>query len=308
VLVNAPLQQHESLHALASDQLVVEVVARGARITSIKNRLDGREWLAQATGAVTSRPTYGGRFTETDHFGWDEMFPSVDACTYPVEPFAGLDVVDHGELWSVPWETLEASATAIFQRVRSERFAYTFERRLVLDGPRLRANYACVVDETTQADLPLLWALHPQFSMNEGSRVELAGEGVRVLDTSDAGAVKPLEWLGDLVVERDVELGGDRMIYVTPGELISEARIVDHNGSTIRLSWDHSFASYLGVWMDRGRYTGGRVVALEPTNGFFDELARAHHSGTVGSFPSGERVTWWVELKVDQGDGSCANS
>jgi galactose mutarotase-like enzyme len=305
--VNTSPLQHESLHRLASDQLSVEVAARGARITSLKSRLDGREWLAQAKDSGASEPAYGASFTDTDHFGWDEMFPSVDACAYPTGSFAGLDVVDHGELWSLTWETLEESPTTIAQRVRSPRFAYTFERALVLEGPTLRVNYAVVLDEMAPTALPFLWALHPQFAMTEGSRLELSGDP-HVLDTSDAAAVRSVEWLGDLAIERDVEAGSDRMIYVAPGDLVSEARIVDRTGSRMRLSWDHDFAPYLGVWMDRGRYTRGRVVAIEPTNGFFDELARAHQSGTVRTFAPGKRVTWWVELTIEQGEGSCANS
>jgi galactose mutarotase-like enzyme len=306
--VNVSPPQHKGLHRLASEQLSVDVAARGARITSLKSRLDEREWLAQTKGVGASEPEYGSLFTDADHFGWDEMFPSVDACAYPTDPFAGLDVVDHGELWNITWETLEVSATTIAQRARSERFDYTFERTLDLDGPTLRANYAVLLNETAPAALPFLWALHPQFAMNEGSRVELGGDHTHVIDTGDAASVRSVEWLGDLVIERDVEVGSDRMIYVTPGELIEEARIIDASGLTMRLTWDHTFAPYLGVWMDRGHYTSGRVVAIEPTNGFFDELARAYRSGTVGSFAPGKRVTWWVELNFEQGEGTCANS
>ena len=151
--MSASLPQHEGPHRLESDQLSVEVVTRGARITSLKSRLDGREWLAQPAGTVASEPAYGARFTDTDHFGWDEMFPSVDDCVYPTEPFAGLEVVDHGELWNLSWETLEASATTIAQRVQSKRFAYTFERTLVLDGSMLRADYAVSLDDTAPAAL-----------------------------------------------------------------------------------------------------------------------------------------------------------
>jgi galactose mutarotase-like enzyme len=305
--MNASLAPRERIVKLRSDQLTVEVVPSGARVTSLKSPLHGREWLTQASGTARRSLAYGARFTDTDHFGWDEMFPSVDACAYPAEPFVGVDVVDHGELWNLRWDTLEESSTTIVQRVKSERFAYTFERALVLDGSTLRANYACVVDASAPVTLSLLWALHPQFAMSKYSRVELSGERLYVLDTSDATSVRSVEWRGNLVVERDVELGSDRMIYVTPGEQIAEARIIDRCGSTLRLTWDHSFAPYLGVWMDHGHYTGGQVVAIEPTNGFFDELARAHHSGTVGTFAPGKPVTWWVELQVEQGEDSCAN-
>lgn len=308
MVVNASLQQYEGLHRLANDELSVEVAERGARITSLKNRLHGREWLAQPKGTATNEPAYGACFTHTDHFGWDEMFPSVDACTYPVDPFAGLDVVDHGELWGLRWQTVEVSEKTIVQRVRSKRFAYSFERTLALHGPTLRADYTVVLDGTQSAALPLLWALHPQFAMHAGSRVELPGDRTHVLDTSDAAKVRSVEWLGDLVIERDTGLGRDRMIYVAPDEQVCEARIVDRDGSTLRLTWDHTFAPYLGVWMDRGRYTNGYVAAIEPTNGFFDDLERAYKWGTVGTFAPGEHVTWWVELNIEQGDNSCANS
>jgi galactose mutarotase-like enzyme len=295
------LEHEGSTLRLASDALSVGVVSLGARVTSLVSRCDGREWLTQSKGASVA-PRYGARFTDTDHFGWDEMFPSVETCRYPVEPFTGIDVADHGELWSVPWATVEASSSSITQRVRSDRFSYTFERTLALDGATLRAEYVVVLDDTVTTAQPMLWALHPQFAMTPGARVELQGDRTHVLDTSDPSSVRPVEWLGDLKVERDVEPGCDRMVYVTPGEPISEARIVDPNNSTLRLSWDRSFAPYLGVWMDRGRYTDGLVVAIEPTNGFFDELARAHQAGTVRCFAPAERVTWWVQLNFEQGD------
>ncbi len=306
--MNAPLQQDNRLVKLRNDQVSVEVATRGARITSLKGRGNEREWLTQAIGVARCASARGARFTDTDHFGWDEMFPSVDACVFPVEPFVGAEVVDHGELWTTIWETLEATSTTLVQRATSDSFAYTFQRDIVLDGSTLHANYACVVDRSVRRPLPLLWALHPQFAMRDGSRLELSGVGSSVLDTSDPASVRSVEWGGDLVVERDVAAGSDRMIYVTPGDGIAEARIVDVDGSTLRLTWDHVFAPYLGIWMDYGRHTSGRAVAIEPTNGFFDDLARAHDSGFVGVFNPGERVTWWVKVEIDEGGGSCANS
>ncbi|MGA7836315.1 MAG: hypothetical protein WCA31_14005 [Acidimicrobiales bacterium] len=295
------LVERESLVRLESEELRVDVVAtNGGRITSVASRLDGREWLIQGGGPLNV--AYGTRFTDTDHCGWDEMFPSVDACTYPTDPFRGREVVDHGELWCSTWEVLDETATSLRQRVRSDRFSYTFERVLAVRGSTLRADYACVVDADVPVAPVLLWALHPQFSLRRGSRVLLSGQRDHLLDTSDAASVRHVGWLGDLVVERDVEPGGDRMFYAEPADDVREVRIVDPGGSSLRLSWDHGFAPYLGIWMDNGRYTTGHVVALEPTNGFFDELARAHRSGTVGTFPPGSRVTWWAEVCVDEGD------
>lgn len=299
--MSTPVDRQPLFH-LMSDVLSVDVATRGARITSLKSLGDGREWLTRERGDARAAPSYGARFTDTDHCGWDEIFPSVNPCAYPVAPYMDWDVPDHGELWSATWDVLDATPTSILQRTRSEHFGYNFERSLVIEGATLRAEYACTIDSETPGTLPMLWALHPQFSVQDGSRVQLSGEPSHILDTSDPAAVHRVDWRGDLVVARDVQLGKDRMIYVVPDEPVDEARIVDPSGASLCLRWDHSFAPYLGIWMDNGRFTNERVVALEPTNGFFDELARASCSGRVGLFAPGRRVSWWVQVRVEQGD------
>jgi len=291
--------EHDSRLQLRSEELRVVVSARGGRITSLKSR-DGREWLVRARADASVVPGYGVVFTDTAHCGWDEMFPSVDACAYPVAPYEGQPVPDHGELWSATWDVVKQTPETLHQRVHSERFGYTFERALTLDGATLHAEYSCVLDGEAAATVPLLWALHPQFSLSEGSRVLLSPSPSHLLDTTDAMNVRPVPWNGDLVVERDVKWGDDRMLYATPEAVVAEAAIVDRSGELLRLTWDHSFAPYLGIWMDNGRYTDQLVVALEPTNGFFDDVSRAWGSGQVGLFAPGQRLSWWVNVNVEQ--------
>jgi galactose mutarotase-like enzyme len=288
---------------LSSDQMSVTVLAsHGARITNVRNVVDGREWLSQALDS-----TRGGRlesdatFTETDHCGWDEMFPSVDACVFPSDPYLGIAVPDHGELWSRPWDVVEESDTLLSQRVRSLRFGYSFERTLRLEGTTLRCDYRCRVDSGVESALPLLWALHPQFQMIEGTRLSLTGQRSTVLDTSSPEDVRAVAWAGDLVVQRDVKPGSDRMFYLRPDDDVEHATLVDPSGSWLRVTWDRSFAPYLGIWADHGRYTSGPVMAIEPTNGFFDELARASENKLVTLFRPGEVVTWWVEVTLGEG-------
>jgi galactose mutarotase-like enzyme len=292
----------DSLVRLANDDVSVDVLAsRGARIVSLKSHRDGREWLSGAHDDERLASTYGARFTDTNHFGWDEMFPTVDACAYPIEPYLDQSVPDHGELWSASWEVVKETPTSIHQRTRSDHFGYTFERTLILKAATLRAEYSCVVDEETPGTLPMLWALHPQFAVRDGSRVLLSGQPPYLLDTTDATFVQRVEWCGDLVVERDVKPGEDRMLYAAP-EVVREASIVDPSGATLFLTWDRAFAPYLGIWMDNGRFASEPVIALEPTNGFFDELARAQRAGTVGLFAPGRRVSWWAQIRIEPGD------
>lgn len=281
---------------LESDDLVVAVVPeQGARVTSLRNRRDGREWLAPPRGNSDASASASRVFTETDHFGLDEMCPTVDPCRYPSAPYEGRDVPDHGELWCGLWEVRELTATSLTQRFESSDFGYTFERRLELREATLRFDYEL---EVTGPPTSLLWALHPQFSMRDGSRLLLGGERDAVLDTTSPLAPKDVAWTGDLVVERDVLDGEDRMLYLRREDRVEEATLVDVTGSWLRLGWDARFAHYLGIWMDRGRYRDGNVIAMEPTNGFYDDLARCVHQGTVTEFLTGDPVSWWVEISV----------
>ena len=298
--------QNETIE-LTSDALSVAVTARrGARVTSLLSRYDNREWLSQARDDPEPQAlAYGSLFTDSNHCGWDEMFPTVDPCLFPAEPFFGTPVPDHGELWQLEWDVVDRSASELHQRVTSDRLAYTFDRRLSVSGSTLRCDYECVV--ASDVALPLLWALHPQFNMRVGSRVVLANEYKTLLDTSNGSAVREVDWMGDLEVERDVPEGADRMIYLAPDDEASAVSIIDESGSYLTLSWDRRFAPYLGIWMDRGRYTKGSVVALEPTNGFFDDLARAHGGKSICYFEPRVVTSWWVEITVGK-DVTCRSS
>lgn len=288
----------EEIIEISSDALSVAVRARrGARVTSLLSRRDHREWLRQASSDSESvQLPYGATFTDSNHYGWDEMFPTVDPCLFPTEPFLGAPVPDHGEIWQLDWDVVDSSPSALHQRVTSERFAYTFDRRLRVTDATLRCDYECAVD--TDVAIPMLWALHPQFDMHVGSRVTFEGDVDTLIDTSNAALMREVSWLGNLEVERDVLEGGDRMIYRQPSDVANEATITDLSGSFLTLSWDIQFAPYFGIWLDRGRYTQGSVVALEPTNGFFDDLARAFSGNSIRYFEPGIPTSWWVEITV----------
>ena len=90
----------------------------GSRIISLRNRKTGREWLVQPAGVLETNG-YASSFGKRDGSGWDEMFPTINACRYPAYPWEGTELPDHGEVWSIPWkahseeEQLHCSAQGI---------------------------------------------------------------------------------------------------------------------------------------------------------------------------------------------------
>lgn len=285
----------EDVVTLTSDDLVVEVqCAAGGRISRLYSRRDAREWLSAP--ATRDASPVSATYAQTAHFGWDEMLPSVDPSVYVDPPYDGVAVPDHGELWSAQWEVVAATPTSVHQRVRGQRFDYCFERRLELVGPTLRASYQCAVGLA----MSMLWALHPQFASVEGTRLEMDEIGPYWYAGVD-GELRETPWRGDLNVTRDLDFGSDQNFYVDPSRRDVSPRLVDPNGATLELDWDRDFAPYLVVWVDHHHLTSGRVIAIEPMSGFYDDLARAQRGGRISTFTPDVATTWWVQITVSPG-------
>lgn len=284
---------------LENERLQVRVMAQHAgRITHLVSRDDDREWLIERRTVPFVASSWGDVYTDSPHCGWDEMLPTVDPCVYPLDPYAGRSMADHGDLWTAPWEVIDQSPTALRQRVHGSGVAFTLERTLALRDNVLRCDYRCDVP----VDTAMLWALHPQFLALDGTSLHFQPSPPAVWDTS-TGTARTRIWPGDLVVERDVAPGEDAMIYLDPSTTIGSVSLCDRDGSALTMTWDTTTIPYLGVWVDHGRYSEDRVIAIEPTNGFFDDLSRAVRNQRFTWFRANEPASWWVEVAVGTSSG-----
>ena len=70
----------------------------GARITSLVDRRNGREWLVPGTlpGTAAAWAAEGAVFGGDEAFGWDECLPTVARCPDPVDATAPA-LRDHGD-------------------------------------------------------------------------------------------------------------------------------------------------------------------------------------------------------------------
>ena len=147
--------------ALRSDDLdVVVLPRRGAKIASLRHRRQRREWLEQPTGALRDPPAYGSTFSDADVFGWDEMLPTITGSSYPDAEYRGVSLPDHGEVWTMPWETRFAGE-ALVCSTAGRALPYRVTRTMRVHDARLRLEYE--LSATGGAPLWLLWAAHPQL-------------------------------------------------------------------------------------------------------------------------------------------------
>jgi galactose mutarotase-like enzyme len=271
----------------------------GAKVDSLVHLATGREWLLAPAGPLPERHEYGSAFTGTVLCGWDEMLPTIDPCRYPAEPYAGVELPDHGEVWALPWQVTHCSPTSVTCEVEGRALPYRLRRSVSLDGPDVTMRYALAVDG--DAELALLWSPHPQFGVRPGTTLRLppnVDELTAVMEATSGGGAHRIE-VGEsgLDCTRTVPAGHDLMLYLAPDARADWAELRDPDGGWLRMSWENEHLPYLAVWMDHGRYSPA-VVCPEPMSGFYDHLGRAYHDGKILIVTPGRPAEWSVRVTL----------
>lgn len=305
---------------MATSAVALEVVAEvGARIVSLRDLGNGREWLLQgvppseAEGMAWSNEAvvFAGR----ESFGWDECLPTVAPCPDPLDP-AVPPLRDHGDQWGRgAYLAVDDTGGAVTHTWSVPRWPYRLARRLSFEDPRtVLAEYE--LTSLSDQALPILWSQHPVFSLEPGTRLELSGV-TEVVRTSQAGIDLPLRssWpLAQTVAGERLDLSVVHSGLGWSAKLYAESpsgpvHAVAPDAARLAIDWDRAFAPALGIWLSYGGWPPGgppvEQVALEPTTSAHDDLAAAQADGQHRILPPRGRQAWWVRLRADattQGD------
>lgn len=301
---------------LESGALRLAVLPRlGAKLASLVYKPNRFEVLFQPPTGQYGFPSYGANFADHDASGADDMFPTIDACTYPGAEHAGLTCPDHGELWAVPWTVKRANGgDSLVCQVRGKTLPYLFERRMtLLPHGKLRLDYRIA----NKSDEPLhgLWAFHGLLACDELSRLELPrAQGQHktwVRAVQDSGPLGPKETVLefpahtlpdgqtlDVAAIAPASAGTTKKLYVDgPVEKGQAAITLDQGRLRCELTWDPTLAPYLGVWITEGGFRGDYNAALEPATGFYDSLELAARNG-LAPIAAHEALELWLEISL----------
>lgn len=299
--------------ALESDALrVITVPHMGAKIVSIYDKVADHEWLLGPADRPFIPADYGAVFVDQDMSGWDEMFPTIDACPYPLDgPYKNAALPDHGEVWAIPWEIVETAPTTLTFQVNGRALHYRLTRCLSLSNAHtLRLDYT--VENTGAAPLAGLWAAHPQFAATAATKICLPAVTSAVIVVQPMGNWAPegtrISWpvvtLPDgqpISLDRvtSAELHQSRKVYVLPDEPVAWARLVETTAKHwLHMAWDAAKVPYLGIWVDEGRFNPALAIALEPSTGYYDDLPRAVAHDRVPILAPGVTAGWSLTLQV----------
>ena len=114
--------------AMESSRLLIQIIPEsGSKIQCIYDKQLKKEYLIQSCGETFKKSGYDSNFADGDVSGFDEVFPSIEQCYYPLEPWKGIQVPDHGEVWSMPW-TYEVQGASVVLSVNGLDFRIDLRR------------------------------------------------------------------------------------------------------------------------------------------------------------------------------------
>jgi galactose mutarotase-like enzyme len=303
---------------LESERLRAVIVPElGAKLVSLFDKNNQLEWLVDPGSRPVKRVPYGASFVEQDMSGWDEMFPTIVPCSYPVpgERYGAL-LPDHGEVWTRPWIYKPAGSGMLRLKCEGKALPYRLARTLEYSAAdTLKMHYE--LENLGREKLAYIWAAHPQFACGEQAEILLPPQVTEVCNTipPDWGWGQPETHFGwPQAVSPDgrfvridrtgpPSLRQARKFFVLPEIRVNWAGLVRCPvGDWLRLDWDPSDVPYLGIWVDEGAFNHATVVAMEPTTGFFDSLAVAWDKNEVTVLEAGCTRAWTLTVRVGSGE------
>jgi len=275
------------------DSRIVCVPALAGKI--VEMHLAGHQWLWHSDIVPFAPPQEGANYAETaDSGGFDECFPTVAACRIPgwVRKWGGLELPDHGELWSqIPELEIDTGTDgqAVVTTWEGRRLPYRLTRiaRVTPDG-----SVAMTYHAANDADdrVPFIWSAYPTFALTPETQL-LLPEGAPMRVTTSHKVV-----MGDARSMHRwpfVRAAGRVLDFLTPYNVAKEfackiflempegrarLRQGDHE---LEVTFDTREVGQFGIWLNKGGWSPFKRerpytnLAFEPCIGAPDTLSDA---------------------------------
>lgn len=297
------------LEALVLDNGVVRaalIPALGGKIASLRHKALDFELMAQPGGDYRL-PSLGAAFSDYDASGFDDAFPSVGAAPGLDTPCGRVDYPDHGEIWSARMAA-HWDGERIGMCYDSAILPYRYEKFATLMGESLVLEYR--ITNTGSAPFPMIWTAHGLMRIERDMRFVFPDGPSEALNLFDSpiGPKGILPFPGGLSrpLDRPLGLGRDTAIkYYLVGRMPRGecGALYPSSGVQFTMRYDHLALPYLGLWMTEGGFRGDYNWALEPTNGYYDDIGIAREHGALPELAPGEAFTFTLQLALSEIEG-----
>jgi galactose mutarotase-like enzyme len=285
------------------------IPALGSKVVSLVNRKTNREWLWRS-GKPLGNGGYASSFASGDESGWDEMFPSINECVYPEAPWQGIQIPDHGEVWSLLWDD-HCTGTELHCKVEGVKLPYSLEKVYSFVAEEtLRIEYT--LTNHSESPFTFMWAAHPLFQVHEGMKLHVSSElteievsyseGERLGVFQDKQSWPIIQTKSDIVDLSVIEpaAGKSAEKYYFVGKLgTGLAGLSDPaTGEAISLRFPTDKVPYLAIWANYGAYGGHYHFAIEPATGRMDDLNHAMLRNEAAAIEANGTYRWFLEVAI----------
>ena len=297
---------------LENDFLRVSILPRwGSKIASIYSLKRNYELLWQNPNKNFVRTEYGADFSDGDCSGFDEMFPSISRCYYEDGPWAGTEIPDHGEVWTIPWTETSDKGTCRMS-VQGVRFPYVLQKEVSLEGPDLVIRYT--LENPTRFPFYSIWAAHPLFNTCPGMEIIVPSSLKRIINAvpgkvlGSYGKVHSFPKTpgpsGREIDLRIIPEKSDRyQKYYFSGPLQEGWCSLYHpdRDLTVSMIFPPDSVPYLGMWINEGGWAGQYNVAPEPATAGMDRVDFSKMWNMADCTGPFSKKSWYLRISVVSG-------
>ena len=283
----------------------------GGKMASLVSKRTGYEFLVQRPSPVYREQPFAGVYIDGECSGFDDMFPTIDAYACENDPWRGIELADHGEVWSLPWDVATTDANAVTFAVHGIRFPYRLQKHIALaDNGSLRFHYT--LTNLSPFDFEYLWAGHLMFNVEEGAKINVPDdcrEMVSILSNSglNFGDVNRWPYLkgtngaiyrADIVRSKEAK-GFEKYYFTNPLKQGWCGIEYPLQQKKIHISFSAETVPYLGILMNEDGWDGLYNVFIEPCSVCYDRPDVAKKYGQCSVVRGKSTVEWSMEIVIE---------
>lgn len=276
---------------LENDWLSLSILPEvGAKILTLFDKQSGRQILWENPRIRPQSYPIDANFDNYWCGGWDDAYPTADACVHGGEPFPNL-----GELRSLHWQVEELTADATNATAKLSAYgpisAIKATKTILLTGQELQMSFA--IESLSPIPLDFLWGTHPAFAVEAGTQLIIPARTGIVAQSNHPSLGAPGDRYSwpflngtDMSIVPDVSAGINCGHYATGLE--DGWFAIETRGHGILFEFPLETCPYLWLWLVYGGWRGYHSVVVEPWTGYPVNLVQAFEEGRHSQLAPGE--------------------
>jgi hypothetical protein len=187
---------------------------------------------------------------------------------------------------------------------------YTYKKIVSIENNEVILEYE--ITNKSSIDFPCIWAAHFLVNCHESMKLIMpdnTDEVINVISSTYLGDIGEtysypiaLDHLGkEYFLDRVYPESAKKVEKYYINQEISEGKCgiyYPHKDVTYRLHFDKNIMPYLGFWVTEGGFRGDYNCALEPANGFYDNIDIAVREGKIFTLKAGEILKFQIKIEI----------